>query len=269
MSVIIGLLNQYSVIRRELDTILEDGLRQVQDVWATRFVGFAGFTILLWDHIDTFTMEVNYIWLADKGPLVYLFLINRYLTPLGFIVNLNAYISPHISAERCRRFIRYEGAMTMIGIDIAGLMMLIRNHKSIVAAVASILAAHIGINGWLLTKGIPQSAKAHKLIGSCLAQEYYTFNHGMRVLAASTAWLPLVYDTAVFCLTFYKTYPKLRLMSTSRVMKQLLRDGIVYYGVILAVTLVLTLMIAYAPPGLQNVAAHYYDVANHPQLEEM
>uniref|UniRef100_A0A0W0GAI9 DUF6533 domain-containing protein n=1 Tax=Moniliophthora roreri TaxID=221103 RepID=A0A0W0GAI9_MONRR len=115
MSVIIGMLQ--SVIRRELDTILEDGLRQVQDVWATRFVGFAGFTILLWDHIDTFTMEVNYIWLADKGPRWYLSLThlalcpslhrsrphrvaqNRYLTPLGFIVNLNAYISPHISAE--------------------------------------------------------------------------------------------------------------------------------------------------------------------------
>uniref|UniRef100_A0A0W0GAI5 Uncharacterized protein n=1 Tax=Moniliophthora roreri TaxID=221103 RepID=A0A0W0GAI5_MONRR len=154
----------------------------------------------------------------------------------------------------------------MIGIDIAGLMMLIRiyalysNHKSIVAAVASILAAHIGINGWLLTKGIPvnheliQTVSPKNTIHSC-SMIFEANNHGMRVLAASTAWLPLVYDTAVFCLTFYKTYPKLRLMSTSRVMKQLLRDGIVYYGVILAVTLVLTLMIAYAPPGLQNVAA--------------
>ncbi|EEB91494.1 hypothetical protein MPER_10137, partial [Moniliophthora perniciosa FA553] len=74
--------------------ILEDALQQVQDIWATRYVGFAGFTIihLLW-------RRVEYIWLADKGLLVYLFFINRYLTPLGFILNLYAYISSHMTAE--------------------------------------------------------------------------------------------------------------------------------------------------------------------------
>ncbi|EEB91493.1 hypothetical protein MPER_10136 [Moniliophthora perniciosa FA553] len=133
----------------------------------------------------------------------------------------------------------------MIGIDIVGSMMLIRiyalysNQNPIVAAPGFIFAVHIGTNGWLLTKGIPvdhggiQAVSPENPIRSC-SMIFEANTHGMRVLASSTAWLPLVYDTAVFCLTFYKTYPKLRMMSTSRVMKQLLKDGIVYYGVILA-----------------------------------
>ncbi|KAL0960864.1 hypothetical protein HGRIS_005879 [Hohenbuehelia grisea] len=53
-----------------------------------QYVGFASFTVLIWDHVDTFADEVEYIWKGKKGPIVYLFFINRYFTPLGFIINL-------------------------------------------------------------------------------------------------------------------------------------------------------------------------------------
>ncbi|KAJ6521355.1 hypothetical protein DFH09DRAFT_1331227 [Mycena vulgaris] len=33
----------------------------------TNCVGFAAFTILIWDHLDTFTTEVEYIWRGNKG----------------------------------------------------------------------------------------------------------------------------------------------------------------------------------------------------------
>jgi len=60
----------------------------------TNYMGFACFAILIWDHVDTFTTEVEYIWKGKKNPLSCLFLVNRYLTPFGFIVNLFAYLSP-------------------------------------------------------------------------------------------------------------------------------------------------------------------------------
>ncbi|KAJ8080981.1 hypothetical protein PM082_017816 [Marasmius tenuissimus] len=66
-------------------------IEEKRSVFATNCVGFAGFTILIWDHIDTFAMEVEYIWLQEKSWLVYLFLVNRYLIPLGFIINLYVY----------------------------------------------------------------------------------------------------------------------------------------------------------------------------------
>ncbi|EKM74746.1 hypothetical protein AGABI1DRAFT_47462, partial [Agaricus bisporus var. burnettii JB137-S8] len=63
------------------------------------YIGVASFTALIWDHIDTFADEVEYIWKGRKGAFIYLFLFNRYFTPLGFIVNLHAFISPIWSSE--------------------------------------------------------------------------------------------------------------------------------------------------------------------------
>ncbi|KAJ8076110.1 hypothetical protein PM082_022095 [Marasmius tenuissimus] len=73
---------------------LVDPVEDFRLYFITNCVGFGGFTVLIWDHIDTFATEVEYIWLGPKGPITYLFLLNRYLTPLGFIVNLFAYLSP-------------------------------------------------------------------------------------------------------------------------------------------------------------------------------
>ncbi|KAF9255626.1 hypothetical protein L218DRAFT_814330, partial [Marasmius fiardii PR-910] len=212
-------------------------------------VGFAGFTVMIWDHIDTFTSEVEHIWFGRKGLVSYLFLLNRYLTPLGFIVNLFGMGPPLTGSSRCRHFIRYEGSMTLIGVDVVGLMMLLRIHALykpklwIVFGVGSILAVQFGINAWLLTKGIP------------CTMIFDAKNNGESVLASSTAWLPLVYDTLVFGLIFYKTYPSVRTESRSRIAKRLLEDGFLYYSLIFSVTLALTLMIIFAPDGLKNVAA--------------
>ncbi|GJE88317.1 hypothetical protein PsYK624_044000 [Phanerochaete sordida] len=79
-------------------------------------------------------------------------------------------------------------------------------------------------------------------------------------IASASAWMPLLYDTLILALTLNRTLGPVRNKTTSKIAKVLLRDGILYYTVIFAVNLVLTLMIATAPPGLQNITA---------QLEQM
>ena len=57
-------------------------------------------------------------------------------------------------------FVRYEGATTMIGINIASLMMLLRVYAMyskrpfIVAFVTVIFCLECGTNAWLLSHGI-------------------------------------------------------------------------------------------------------------------
>lgn len=65
----------------------------------TIYMGFLSFMILIWEHVITFADEVEYIWFGKKGLVVLLFLINRYVTPLGFIINLFAYMSPTWTPE--------------------------------------------------------------------------------------------------------------------------------------------------------------------------
>ena len=96
------------------------------------------------------------------------------------------------------------------------------------------------------------------------------------VLASSSAWLPLLYDTVVIGLIAHKTLPAIRVMNRYSIMKRLLEDGLIYYTyatsivnmlmpdirihisrfrAIFAVNAVLTIMIIAAPPGLKNITA--------------
>ena len=233
-------------------------LADVQQQLGTNYMGFAAFTMLVWDHIDTFADEVNYIWFGSKGPIVYLFLLNRYLTPLGFMVNLYAYLSPVWTPEVCERFIRYEGAMTVTGINVVAMMMYLRiyalynQNRPILAGVLALLIVEFSVNAWLLTHGTRVPHHPDSGVVACTM----IFSRAVPGwLAASSAWLPLIYDTVILALTVNRTLPSLKNRRTSYIMTRLFQDGLVYYAAIFAVTLVLTLMIVFAPPGIQNITA--------------
>ncbi|KAF8158500.1 hypothetical protein B0H34DRAFT_846735 [Crassisporium funariophilum] len=240
-------------------TVIED----ISAMYRTNYMGFASFTMLVWDHIDTFPDEVEYIWKGKKGLLVYLFLINRYLTPFGFIVNLFG------TDLRCNRFIRFEGSMTVIGINIVALMMFLRiyalysRHYTVLGVVIFLFLFQVCMNGWLLTRG------EDILIWGKLACTMI-FDPSI-VLASSSAWLPLLYDTVIVGLTLYRTLPSLKNKNTSYVMKRLFQDGLIYYrqGAIFAVTAVLTIMIIAAPPPLKNITAQLELLTFLPQVAMM
>ncbi|KAF7297562.1 hypothetical protein MKEN_01378700 [Mycena kentingensis (nom. inval.)] len=246
----------------------------------TNYVGFAGFTVLIWDHLDTFVdevrvlcslwtpqrhlpgvpcMQVEYVWKGKKGTLVYLFLLNRYLIPLGFIINLFAYLSPTWTVDRyaCRQFIRYEGSMTLIGIHVVALMMLLRIYalystkRVIVWGVGLLFLVSLGMNAWLLTRGEAVVHNPDSRVVACTM----IFPPEISILASSSAWLPLLYDSVVLVLTLAKAIPFVTKRNGTYVMKRILEDGLLYYSVIFSVTAVLTIMIVSAPPGLKNIAA--------------
>ncbi|KAF8843255.1 hypothetical protein BDN67DRAFT_1029219 [Paxillus ammoniavirescens] len=218
-------------------------------IYDTNMVAFVGFTVLIWDHLITVVDEVELIWRREKGLLVYLFLLNRYLTPLGFIVNLVGELC------LCHKFVRYEGAMTTIGIQVAGLMMLLRvralykNKKAVFWSVMLVFLVWVGVNAWLLTFGE----------GMAL----YFRENNVKSMASASAWLPLIYDTLIFALVLNKTQPALHRETSGHIVRTLYADGILYYSLICAVNLVLTIMIKSAPSGVQNIAAHNFLRCEH------
>ncbi|THH30580.1 hypothetical protein EUX98_g3603 [Antrodiella citrinella] len=249
----------------------------VTDVGQTRvtvYMGFVSFMILVWDHIITLGDEIDYIWKGKKGPIVWLFFINRYLSPLGFIINLFAYLSPswtpevcfgsqynacfqtyppNIRDHRCQHFVRYEGSMTVIGLNVSALMMFLRvyamypSNLYMIALVLGAFVVELTVNAWLLTHGIAVIHDSH--VHTCTM----VFSPDVPAhLASASAWLPLTYDTIVVILTLNRTIKPIRHQTAGKIMRVLLRDGLI---VIFAVNLVLTLMIALAPEGIQNITA--------------
>ncbi|KAA1473853.1 hypothetical protein DENSPDRAFT_803128 [Dentipellis sp. KUC8613] len=222
----------------------------------TKCVGVAAFTVLIWDHMISFADEVQYVWKGNKGPLVYLFFVNRYLIPLSFIINIYAYFSDSWTTQSCNRFVRYEGALTMIGIAVVALMMFLRiralYHRQVwvQAFVFSIFLAFIGTNAWLLSygEGVPHVSSN---VRSCSM----IFDHRAGSMAAASAWLPLLYDTVVLCLTLFRTIIPVWHRTSGQILRVILREGMMYYSVIFSVTLVLTIMILHAEPSVQNITA--------------
>jgi len=236
---------------QEVPPVLSD----ISDNVRTNYVAFASFVILVWDHMDTFADEVEYIWKGNKSLFQYLFLFNRYFTPLGFIINLYAYLSPIWTFERCSHFVRYEGFTFAIAIEVVGVMMLLRinaiypHHKWLSRGLAFYLLLETVMIVWLISGGQAVIHNSNSGVHAC------TMICDPSVVASALAWMPLLYDTMVFGLTLYRTVPLIRRDETTFIVKRLLEDGILYYSVIFSVTMVLTLMIVTAPPGTRYIAA--------------
>ncbi|KAH8989535.1 hypothetical protein EDB92DRAFT_847037 [Lactarius akahatsu] len=148
--------------------------------------------------------------------------------------------------------------MTMIGISVVALMLFLRiralyaRQLVVQGTVISILLTYVGVNSWLLTRGIPVS---HYLATSCtmiIDPDVPAW------IASSTAWIPLLYDTVVVSLTLYRTAGALHSASksTGEIFRVMLREGLLYYSAICSVTLAFTIMVASASnPSVRNVTA--------------
>ncbi|KAG1743493.1 hypothetical protein EDB19DRAFT_2038201 [Suillus lakei] len=236
------------------------------------FVAIASFTVLCWDHMITFADEVAWIWCKRKGPLGYLFLLvretafdvseitfyfeskNRYITPLGFVVNIVALTLPTWSIESCRNFVRYEGAMATIGVSIAQLIMLLRiyvlyrGNRLAIAIPCLLFLVWVALEAYVMARGemVPMAQQVH----SC--REVYDLP---LTLSAARAWMPLTYDSAVFAMTLWHTLPIVRNKGAGRILLTFLLDGTLYYAVICSANLALTVMIVRAPQGQKGIAA--------------
>jgi len=212
------------------------------------------FTILIWDHVVTFQGGLEYVWFEPKGRLAYPFLLNRYLTPIGFMINLFPYFSPLFTVDRCKHFIRYEHCMTTIRITIASIMTLMRinalypypwrpaddgGHKlewyrrhPIVWGVLFLLIVHVSVNVYLVTRQVAVVHNPALGIHSCTG----IFEpHLPRAESAASAYLVLIYDTAVFLLLLWKTLSSRHLYNenTRKILTALRREAVAYFWEIL------------------------------------
>lgn len=117
--------------------------------------------------------------------------------------------------------------------------------------VILILLSYIGVNSWLLTRGIPVHHPAYPLVDSCTT----IIDPRVGPIASSTAWLPLLYGTVVVGLTLYRTVRALYTQSAGQILRVMLQEGLLYYSVICAVTLTLTIAAVSANQSVRGTTA--------------
>ncbi|KAG8717796.1 hypothetical protein FRC08_006629 [Ceratobasidium sp. 394] len=83
---------------------------------ATRHLTFAGYVVLLYDHLLTLDDEIELIWSRPGNAVSVIFLANRYMTPLVLAVDVydKGGLARHLTIPYCRTWFIMEGYLNFL-----------------------------------------------------------------------------------------------------------------------------------------------------------
>ncbi|KAG9080621.1 hypothetical protein FS749_007956, partial [Ceratobasidium sp. UAMH 11750] len=91
---------------------------------------FAGYVVLLYDHIITFSDEVELIWSRPTSVVSTIFLLNRYLTPAVLAVDIydKGGLTRRVGRDFCRVWVIIEGYLNLLLLASIHVLMVMRVH---------------------------------------------------------------------------------------------------------------------------------------------
>ncbi|KAF9458920.1 hypothetical protein BDZ94DRAFT_1312825 [Collybia nuda] len=223
---------------------------------AGKYFQVAAYVILIYDHALTFSDEVERIWKQKISGAAVLFLINRYLTPLQFMIVINAFHDPIWTPSVGVSSVIYDlpGASTVALIAVCELIMILRVYAlygrsgPILGFLMILWIIQITLSSISLTHGFPVSLPPG-LVGCILTGEGPLF---------PAIWImPLVTDFSVFLLMLWKSRDYIRQTRSTRTINVFLRDGSLYFLVICMANLLNTLLFVMAESDLKVIGASF------------
>jgi len=230
---------------------LATGARHLQ---AGKYFQVAAFVVLIYDHAVTFSDEVERVWQRKLTGASILFFINRYVTPLQFIVIIDAFQDPRWTTSACKRYVAFEGASTVALIAVCELIMILRMYalyarntyvlfSLMILWVAQIIISSIGLSTGFAAQLPPG------FVGCIFT--------GNSVLFPSLWVAPLVTDSCIFLLTVWRTWDYVKESRTTPTIRIFFRDGLMYFLVIFMANLMNTLIYFMAVQDLKAIGASF------------
>jgi len=211
----------------------------------------------VYDHMLTFSDEVDRIWSQRFSFATLLFYLNRYLTHAQFIILQVAFYEKNWSLSVCERYVKFPGATTLCVVAVAELIMILRVYalysanRVILGVLLVVLAAQVALMGLAVSTGVrvplPLSFPGCVLTGE--AKLFAIF------------WAaPLFTDSCIFLLTLFRLKTYLADRVKMPMMDLLLRDGILYFVAIFSVNLMNTLIYFLAVDDLKALGASFSQI---------
>ncbi|KAJ7191504.1 hypothetical protein GGX14DRAFT_701584 [Mycena pura] len=230
-----------------------------------RYLEAAQFTLLFYDYLLTLDWEVSRYWRAGISTPVVLFFANRYGTLLGNVpVLLMDFWTAPATHQICKVLCFYHEAFIVIMQIIIGVMLILRTYalyeqsKRVLVFMLVFSACMIctGIGGTLYADHAHTSEQGPVLpldIGCATPAD------GVKSKGLIIAWSAMgLFDCIIFLLTLYKTLSRDRPKGLN-LLTVLMRDGCIYFGVIVISNLCNILSFALGTPytrGLFNTTTN-------------
>ncbi|KAF8157208.1 hypothetical protein B0H34DRAFT_490961 [Crassisporium funariophilum] len=219
------------------------------NLMAAKLFSLASCVMLFYDIAITFGDEVERIWMRKFSWFTILWFLNRYLSPLGFVVIIVSFHDPSWSKAACNRYVLYPEALKIVTAFVIGVIFITRVYAIyarslvIVSVGCTLLVIEIAVKIWAFTDGtsldLPEGLIGCILVGKNPNRFVFT-------------WVAeLVFDSAMFFLTMWRTYVHNRSVkgNAASLLNLIFRDGVIYFAVIFAANLVTVLMFLLAPVG--------------------
>lgn len=232
--------------------------RAAAHLLAAKYFMLASFVMLVYEHMITFSDEVDRIWQREWTGATWLFALNRYLTELQFIVNLVSFHHPGWTGKACERFIPFAGASTIVSVGIAEIVLIIRTYalyqrnKSLLVFLSLLWCGQMAVMGSTLRK--PTRVMLPEGLVGCIEGAHGDY--------AAAFWLaPLAMDTIIFILTVTRTLKYIRQNKDQvRLVHVMLRDGVLYFTAIFIANLGNCLIYYIAPYDLKVIGASFSQI---------
>ncbi|KZT20955.1 hypothetical protein NEOLEDRAFT_1140137 [Neolentinus lepideus HHB14362 ss-1] len=216
--------------------------------------------ILFYDHILTLPPEMTYIWRSRRFGVKALFLLNRYY---ALLVNVIATVLEFkdFSLESCKAAMQFRQFSVLMTAVIVTVLLVLRIY-ALYGCSRQVLAGLVFVGAILASISAWQIAVEHSDIRN--TPGCHIAYNGVSGTRTATGWESLlIMDTLVFALTVKKTLGdrprnlRLTLTKTNDLVMLMLRDGTIYYVVMVLATVGNVLTFYFCAPLIKGILSTF------------
>ncbi|KAG8714460.1 hypothetical protein FRC09_017588 [Ceratobasidium sp. 395] len=224
-------------------------------VMASRHFSFAGFVVLIYDHLLTFGDEVQLVWSQPTSVVSVIFLVNRYLAPAVLAVDIydKGGLTRNLSRDFCRLWVVIEGYLNLLLLAAIHVLMVMRvhalwgNQRKLRHVLVIAFTLYFVTSFAILTadKSVPPLGTIkfeHLLLHACWTTiPRYLWS----------VWIPaLILECIMFALTAVRAWQYSKDGMQIPIVKALYRDGFQYFIGIMCIVYVVSIVgVVYRAPN--------------------
>lgn len=235
----------------------------IEHITATKYIFVASIVLLYWDIFLTFDLEYERVWKTRASLGKYLFIVNRYVPPILFIFDAVYQLHPSPSLQFCRNSLLPSSLLGIVTYGSIAAVLVLRTH----ALYQKQWLLWIMVALTIITCGTMAG------IFSYIFKEFITFVPpgtlpGIPGCASECGdpkcrflltvfWIPFfVLETLTVSLTAWKSWTSYRQVGKNRspFVTIVYRDGLMWYAVIMAMSIVNLVIWVAAPATLIQIA---------------
>ncbi|TBU65676.1 hypothetical protein BD310DRAFT_984491 [Dichomitus squalens] len=223
------------------ESVLAPAAYWASAIRANNYLTVAALTILYYDFSLTLFAEIEYFWRSANWSIIsLLYAINRYYGLIGSIPLFFEYFgtpSQHVSL--CRQLQTYHQAFAIVTQAIVAIMLVLRTYALYDRSrriLALLIITHVGGAVACLIAMVTSKSPAdtHIPLPFTYSGCDLSLTNAQCVPNLSFAWLAMLwFDTTIFTLTLVQAI-RMRRYFPGGILEVLIRDGTVYYGIMVA-----------------------------------